>query len=379
MPISLESMRQAPKRREMLDWVLGVLSDAGFQLTDWNSGSIQRTFLESASAIGADVASLVTEVANFCYNRYATGGALREYSRSSYGNTPGLAVKTKGPATLASTAASAYTLQVGQLIASTDNDVDFTNVTGGVLPANGTLVLQWEALLGGSGGNVPNNAIKRLKTPLAGVTVSNPAGLSGIWYTTSGADAEPTGKMRDRNTSRWGTLNQVAMPSDGYRFLALSVPAVTRVYIDDQNPQGPGSLDAYLATANGPATSTEINAVQALFDAKKPPGSKPRALAPTPFPQAVAGTVHIRAALNTPAKRQQVLDAIDAFLLSVPIGGVILPPATTGVIPFSELITAVSQIAGVTGFSPTTPTQSVPLTPQQIVTVGAKTLTFLGS
>lgn len=379
MTVSLESLRTTPKRREFLDLVLGVLSDAGFQLTDWNEGSIQRTFLESSSAVGADVADVVTQIANFCYNRYATGAGLREYSRSSYDNEPQSAQKTQGAAVLTSTAASGYTVEVGQLIGSTDNDVDFTNATAGVLAAGGTLSLQWQAVLAGAAGNVPNNAIKRLKTPLAGVTIANPAGPSGIWYTTSGADLEPAPKLRDRNKTKWGTLNQISMPSDGYRNLALQVPAVTRVYVDDLNPRGPNTLDVYLATANGPASSTELNAAQALFDVKRSPDARPLALAPTPVEQAVVGTVHILRALNTTTKQAEVRKAIDDFLLSVPIGGLVLPPATNGVLAYSELLTAVGQVRGVVGFKPLSPLTDVALLANQIVVPGVHTLTFVSA
>ncbi len=379
MPLSLESIRTSPKRSEFLDLVLGVLSDAGFELTDWNEGSIQRTFLESTSAVGSDVADIVTQIANFCFNRYATGAGLREYSRSSYDNEPQAAQKTQGPATLTSTAASGYTIEVGQLISSTDNDVDFTNTTGGVLTAGGTLILQWQAVLAGAAGNVPNNAIKRLKTPLAGVTVLNPPGGSGIWYTTSGSDPEPSAKLRDRNHTKWATLNQISMPSDGYRNLALQVPAVTRVYVDDLNPRGPNTLDVYLATASGPATSTEIDAAQALFDLKRSPDARPLALAPTPLEVSIVGTVHIQRGLNTTTKQTEVREAIDDFLLGVPIGGVVLPPATNGVLPYSELLTAVGQIRGVVGFRPTSLLTDLALLANQIVVPGLHTLSFISA
>jgi uncharacterized phage protein gp47/JayE len=325
------------------------------------------------------VSDLVTQIANYCYNRYATGAGLREYSRSSYANEPKPAQQTKGPATLTSKSTSAYVIQVGQLIASTDNDVDFTNTSSGTLAAGGTLELQWQAVLAGAAGNVPNDAIRRLKTPLAGVTVANPAGPSGIWYTTSGADPEPAPTMRERNRTKWGTLNQVSMPSDGYRNLALSVPAVTRVYVDDLNPRGPNTLDVYMATSTGPAGPTELAAAQALFDVKRSPDARPLALAPTPLTQSVLGVVHIARALNTAAKQAEVLKAIDDFLRSVPIGGTVLPPATNGVIPYSELLSAVSTLRGVVGFRPTSISTDVPLLPNQIVVPGVHTLSFISA
>jgi uncharacterized phage protein gp47/JayE len=379
MTIALEALRIPPTRTEMLDVLLAHLSSLGFQTTSWQSGSIQRTLLTGCAALGADVATLDSKLANFGFNTYSTGAPLREYARSSYDNEPQPAQKTIGPVTLTNTGASSYTIGVGQLLVASATGVEFNNTTGGTLNPGSTLSLTFSALLAGSAGNVPNLAITKLLTPLAGVTVSNPDNGTGVWYTTSGADQETTTKIRERNTTKWRTLNQIAMPGDGYKYLALSVPPITKVYVDDQNPRGPYTLDVYIATANGPATGSEITAVQTLLNIKRGPATNVLVKAPSNKPINITATIHIQASLNTAAKRAAIEAAGDAFIQALPMGGIILPPSTTRIIPKSELIGAYTAVKGVVGVSVSIPVSDVDMTPIDLATVGVKALTFLSA
>jgi uncharacterized phage protein gp47/JayE len=380
MSLSHQALRTPPTRDEVLDVLLSVLALLGFETSSWQDGSIQRTVFTTVASVGADFAKLGSKIAGFGFNSYATGAPLREYSRSSYDNEPQPAQKTVGPCKLVSTAAVPYAVQVGQLIGATENGVEFGNTTAGTIPAGGSLdTLVFEAKLAGASGNVANNAIKVLKTPLAGVTISNPPGGNGVWYTTSGADPEQVAKLRTRNRTRWGTLNQIAMPSDGFRNLALSIPAITKVYVDDQNPRGPYTLDVYVATSTGPATPTELAAVQSLLNIKKGPTTNVLVLAPTNKVVTVTATIHIQASLNTAAKQAAIRAAIDAFVQALPLGGIILPPSTTRIIPKSELFGAITAIKGVVGVQITTPAGDETMNPIDLATNGVHQLQFLSA
>lgn len=380
MPTPLEDLRLPPTQSIMLDFVLSRLGVLGFNNNSFQAGSIQRTLMTGLSGIGADFAKLTSKLAGFGYNSYATGAPLKEYSRSSYDNEPQASQKTKGPLLLTSTAATPYTIGVGQLVAATATGIEYGNTEGGTLNAGGTLELDFEALLAGAAGNVANGAITLLKTPLAGVTVANSViSGSGVWYTTSGADPEQTQKIRTRNRTRWKTLNQIAMPGDGYAYIALSIPAITRVYVDDQNPRGPNTIDVYLATPNGPASGAEVAAVQALYNIKRSPTVNVLALAASTKTITFTGQVNIQASLNTAAKRATVLAKIDAFIRSFPIGGVILPPSTSRIIPYSELIGAITAVPGVSGVAPTSPTSDVPMNPLDLAVPGVHAITFVSS
>lgn len=348
MTVGVDQLRKRLKRTEAIEFVLGQLGALGFTPTNWALDSKQYRFVRAFSTVWSDLTETVRQTVDFALNDFATGTPLRELSRSNYQNIQHPAVNTVGPCVLTNVGTKNYTIGVGEVLVATDAGIEFQNRTGGSLNIGATLTVTVRAVLGGSSGNVANGAIKHLRSSLAGVTVTNPAGVGGApWYTTAGSDEESITSIRQRNRTRITTLNQISLPADGYEFLARSVAGIERVKVDDSNPRGPHTLDVYVATSTGPAGPTDVSNVQAELDAKRSPSCDPLAVAPPTIQLNPVGTVHILSAFNTPARQSEVLNAIQDFCGAVDIGGVILQPSTTGVFPVSELITAMSQIPGV--------------------------------
>lgn len=372
MTVGIEQLRQRVTRLQAIDFLLQQLTSLGFTATSWKLESKQHKFVRAFSTVWSDLSETQRQIAAFGLNDLATGTPLTELSRSNFANDRHPAVKTSGPYKLTNSGATPYTIEVGQLIFEDNKGIQFGNTTGGSLAAGGgTLVVTVEALKAGSAGNVANGSITKLVTALAGVTGVNEAGAGGApWYTTAGADQESVASIRQRNRLRITTLNQISLPGDGYEFLARLVPGIERVKVDDSNPRGPHTLDVYCATATGPAGSSDLAAVQALFDAKRSPSADPLALAPPTLQLNPAGIVHIASAFDTPARRAEVLQAITDFCGSLDLGGVILPPSSTGVLPYSELVTAMSQVPGVVSVALTNPSGNLLLNQFEIVEAG---------
>jgi uncharacterized phage protein gp47/JayE len=384
MTVGVEQLRERLKRSQAIDFLLSQLGALGFNATGWKLDSNQHKFVRAFSTVWSDGSELVRQIADFSLNDYATGTPLRELSRSNYFNTQHEAVKTAGPYKLTNSAATPYTLEVGQLIVETLTGVQFglTAIPNGPnLPAGGTLVVTISALKAGAAGNVANGSITRFVTALAGVTGTNEAGPGGVpWYTTGGSDEEGVTAIRERNRDRITTLNQISMPAQGYRFIAMSVPGISRVEVDDSNPRGPGTIDVYIATAAGPAGASDILAVQAAIDAKRSPTANVLVLAPTVVNLNPTGFVHIASSFDTAARRQEVIQALTDYVNSLAIGGLKLPPATDGVMPKSELVTAMSQIPGVVAVNLTNPSVDVPLDVFDLLAAGSTSgLTFLSA
>jgi phage-related baseplate assembly protein len=378
--VGIDQLRTRLTRNAAIDFLFAQLSAFGFNATGWKLDSKQHRFLRAFSTVWSDQSETVRQVSNFTLNDYATGTPLTELARSNFGNDRHPAVKTEGPYKLTNTGATPYTLTPGQLVLESIQGVQFISTTGGSLPATtGQLTVTIQALKAGALGNAPNSSITRFVTPLAGVTGTNEAGVGGApWYTVSGADEESVPAIRERNRTRITTLNQVAMPADGYKFLAMSVPGIERVKVDDANPRGPNTIDVYIATASGPATSADIADVQALINQKKSPSANVLVLGPALLSLNPAGIVHLSPGFYTAARRAEVLQALIDFVNSLPIGGITLPPATSGVMPKSELDTAMSQIPGVVAVGLTNPAADVPLAALQLLTVGSVTgITFI--
>lgn len=166
-----------------------------------------------------------------------------------------------------------YAVQPLQLRASTVDGVEFRNLTGGTLAAGigQTLPLEFEAVKAGLSGNIgPGDIFKILGGALPGVTISN-----GVDSTIKAARARETNQeLVNRALARWGTLAAGGHPlAVAYRILS-GVQTITKIGVRDDNPNGPGTVDVFLANAAGPASTEECNAAQAVFGPYEPLGSR---------------------------------------------------------------------------------------------------------
>lgn len=105
---------------------------------------------------------------------------------------------------------------------------------------------------------------------LVGVAISNDPGSQ-----TFAARADETNtEYVTRALAKWGTLAAGGHPSAvAYRILT-GVETITKIGVRDDNPNGPGSVDVYLANASGPASLAECAAAQAVFGPYEPLGSR---------------------------------------------------------------------------------------------------------
>ena len=144
----------------------------------------------------------------------------------------------------------------------------------GDLSAGALTVTQTSGLLhviarlpGTTGNQIPGN-ITRI--------ISGPAGLSVDLtrtqvQTVTARDEEGNDAAIERAFGRLGALSGV-LTARGWKYVILTpdvggVATLTRVFVDDANPYGPGSVGLSLANATGPATVAEVAAAQAQADA----------------------------------------------------------------------------------------------------------------
>lgn len=173
-----------------------------------------------------------------------------------------------------STTGGPYTIQANkQLEAEAINGARFRNIDGGVLQAGfgATLTLEFEATTAGLIGNIgPGDIFKIMGGALPGVTISNAPGSQTVQ-----ARAEETNaQYLARAYSRWGTLAAGGHNAAVIYRILRSVVTITKVGFRDDNPNGPGSVDVFLAGANGPATLGECSAAEAAFKQFEPLGSR---------------------------------------------------------------------------------------------------------
>jgi len=378
MPLSLAQLRTPMTRDECLTSILSTLSSLGFAATSWQTGSVQRTLLTAVAQVWSDMTNVVDALSRAGFNEDAEDDALTAFSSSHYDNTRNDATYTEGVCTLTcSAAAGPYAIVAGQLqVSDTVNGYTYRNTTGGLLASGGTLSPTFKAEVAGAARNVANSTITTLNTSLAGVTVNNPDPGTGTWITTYGSDAEADAALRARNSSRWATLSY-ASPGDAYeQFARVGDVDVARVRVDDDNPFGPGTLVLYCARTNGTATGGDVANVQAYVDTQRPCTSDITVLPAVEVPQNFAATIYIDAAYNTATTQAAIVAARDAYLATLPIGGVVLPPGATGYLIHSELSADMTNITGVRAITWTAPTGNVALGLDEVMIAGATAFTY---
>lgn len=358
--LSLAQLRKPITRAEAATRITAWLTDLGFETTGWQEGRIQRTLLTTLAIIFSDCTEVVKALAEFGSSVYATGDALNEYSKSRFANQKTEAVRTTGPMSLRSTASIPYVIQPGQLIASTDAGVQFRNDTGGTLAAGSTatpstLVLTWTALIAGAQGLVPLNSVRRLLTPLAGVTVANDQGTP--WYSIAGADEMSDEVLRQLNATKWATLT-VELVAESYVNIALTNGA-KKVKVNATNPRGPGTLDVYSAGETGLLGSTEMAAIQLAFSQRafytdsawpRPsPGSDTARVAnrqPDTLALNVTATLYHDPGVDSADIEARARAALVEFLRVTPIGGWDYSPGPANVVTREDVVDVLKGVEG---------------------------------
>ena len=213
----------------------------------------------------------------------------------------------------------------------------------------------------GTSGNVIAGTIVRIMQAPAGISI-DPSGTQVLG--TVARNAETDVDALTRAQGRWGTLSGV-LTASGWRYVILTgVPTLTRCFVDDANPGGPGSVALALADPAGAASAAEVAAAQAIASSLAIAG-----MGPVVVTAAAQLTVALSATLKTdgtnPLAAAQgasalaqlgpalagdwlYLDAIIAALMAIPgvvnipalslMGDIARPPS--GVIVLSPTVTA---------------------------------------
>ncbi len=368
--ITLAEILTPSTEEEALATCLEILDSLGFTATSWQSGSRQRTVVQMFARVYAAFTVTIASLASMGLNETASGDWLTLFSASHYDNTRRAAVKTQGAVVLTASSAAPgpFTIAIGQLVfADVSNGYTYRNTTGGTLNASGTLSVSVEAETAGANRDVAGSTITIMKTPLAGVTCNNAAD----WITRNGSDLETDSALRERNRSKWGTLG--IAPGTAYQYYAaMGHESVRRVWVDDTNPRGPGTLDIYLAGDSGAVAGSVVTAVTAYMDGTADgvdrTGSATDLLVASAanLTVSVTGTVYLLKQYDTAATRTAINAAIEAFFKTVPIGGTRIVDGGLGSLRFGALAAAIYPIAGVQNVAFVSPVSDVPMTVGQV-------------
>jgi uncharacterized phage protein gp47/JayE len=308
-----------------------------FPVTSWESGDTTRTLFELDSALQAEEDAGIARLAAAGQVPTSRGPWLTVLAHEVYQEDRKEALATIGVCHLVDGGAGPFNIDPGDLVAISDSGERYRNSTGGVLPLNGTLDLEFTAEAAGADGNVPNNTIVTLGTPLPGVTINNPAGGGGTWITTSGADVEGDDSLRARCSAKWASLGPGA-PSAVYDAAAKKSSAEVTRAKSTPSLVTPGEVDVLLAGDGGPVSGGAVAAVQAYIDANVAPLCVAAVVA-----SAVAYAITVTATINVAAAQLAAAQAEGEAGLQKTVNAI----AIGGTIYASPLIEALQAPSGV--------------------------------
>lgn len=209
MAFSLSDLLTPQSETQVESSILARLQGAAFSVTDWLVGATERTRVKAfAFGVSDFVSSLVPVIAGGGFVDTAKGAWLQLKAHEDYATDVNLSSNTIGNMTLTcASTAGPYTITDGQLKVTFPSGNRYINVGGGVLGSSGTLTLAWrsESLNNSAAGlNYvdPSSGVPVLITPLAGVTVDNPAppfsavSLAGVGTGTVTPSGTPLGQYQ---------------------------------------------------------------------------------------------------------------------------------------------------------------------------------------
>lgn len=370
MSLSLRQLRAGIPEDVMLAGCLGILDSLGFQATSWQSTSASRIAVQLIAKLASDVTYAIVDIAGSMHAGLASGAYADDLGQGTFDLARVQATQATGVMMLTASAAAPIQAWAANDLLIADSELDtartFTVTSAGVINPGTSVPVNVIASAPGIGSNIPPNiATMTLRTPLIGVTVTNPPQPPttpvNTWVVVPGSDAEtdgPGGRYNARMVGRWSRLSY-GNTDGAYRAWCLeALPALTRLSV--RNGATEGSIHIVGATAVGglsgaqtgfypsPQVGTgEIGTILAyLTGAVDGVGRRPinDALEVVSANQIVTPALGLNIVVSSPFSADavaRVTAALSSYIQSLPIGGVVLPGASSGVVLMSELYSVV--------------------------------------
>lgn len=266
-----------------------------------------------------------------------------------FGLTRAAATYTTGLASLAcGSLAIGGTVPALQARWQSSTGVTFTNATAFTVTPGSTVPVVLQAVIAGTSGNVQVGLSWTNVTVLNNCTLTNP-GTAGSWITSAGIDAEADATLIARCKARWAATSYGGAASAYLQWVSDSFTtqgltnAITRVAIDDGNPNGPGSTNLYLADAAGPATAAELGIVSPYLLARRGLGTGPLGILAAPgYSLPVIATIYGNT--NGVTLGTAALQSLQA---TIPLGGTVY---------FAQILDTLYRLPGVRNVAFSSPT-----------------------
>jgi uncharacterized phage protein gp47/JayE len=359
MTVTLDDLLAPDEEDDVLTFFLTQLAAEGFPVTDWETGGVGYTLARVDARSMADALQTVRAIAKGGLVGLAEGAWFTLLAASHYGLTRNAAVFAEAKVRLTRSVAGGPTvIAAGQLWITTTDGRRYNNTTGGTLGAvvNDTLDLTFKAESPG----IDYNLVLSPPTPLAFVTplvgvavaVQETAASSGTCMSVAGTNEETDAQLRQRCLTRWATLG-AEKTRDAYVYLARNaarasgeaITAITKVLVDDTNPDGPGTVRIYLAGAAGGTGGADLSDANTYLQDRKGLCAVLAVQGATNDTVTITATVKCKAA-NVTAAKVALQAALQAYKEGLEIGdGAVSNPA--GVVLLSQVVEILMSPEGV--------------------------------
>jgi hypothetical protein len=362
--------------------ILTMLQGVGFTATSWQPGSFVLGCVEIGSYIWSKFTSVAVALKDAHLLQTAEDEALEAYGYSQYDEP----ITGASPAQYlleltCEVGEGPHNLDVSDVVA-TDGEFTYRNVAGNsiVYPyalAGGSVVtFLFEAEVPGAASTVGAGTITQLQTTYAGVTITDGA------LQTSGLDKETAEAYRLRCRTKWPTLSEGETIYDHVVNICLNAdPLIKRVTVDDSNPRGDYTFDAYVAGESGIVGAGPVAAAQAALDLRFFGSATALAVAAAADVLAITGTVYYDPNLSASDAQVAVEAALTAWFKTIPINGFLYGAGLNNIVMVEDVRAAIrsARHAGeevVRTIVLTAPAADHAVVNFDVVTQGALTLTY---
>lgn len=331
MVVSLASLIVEETKEVIYNTGIAIARTIGLPVDTWQAGDPSRSLYHVTAELLSSLEGTAAGYIRSGFLDYASGDWLKILADQVYGVTVPAATYASTTVTLTNGGGGYYEIDAGDLtFKNSTTGKTYRNTTGGILasgPAT-TLDVDVTADEAGSDSSAAATEIDELVTQLLGVTCSNATAATGT-------DEQDEAVTRAQCRAKLDTLSPNG-PKGAYDFVAkdpdlagTSACTRSRTYSDSDT----GDVTVYLAGPSGAVAEADRALIEdAILDWATPLCITPTVLSATNVTVDVTYALWIYKSVNLDATEIEtaIETALEEMFADRPIGGDIIPPATTG-------------------------------------------------
>lgn len=373
MASSITELFQPITADEAMETFLSTLETLGIPAKSWREGGVARTILRVVAITYAAFTVVMVAFIKSAFLETAEGKWLRAVAYYVFGVEARDATFATGQAQLSNTGGGIFTYDPDTFrIINPTSKKAYANTEAFTLNPGDVKLVAFRAVEIGSASSSGPGTITELETPLAGVTVTNPASFVGL-------DDADDDEVRKLCRAKVASVS-VRGPRGAYEYAVRVAKLIdgTPVNINRHSvspSSSTGVVTVYVASPSGAPTTADIDAVKEAVELYARPDSvTANVLAATEVPVSRTLTIWAKRidGVSADSLKANVDAALTAELATYPIGGIPKPPATQGYL-YADFLSGVCKATHTSIFDVDGEGSDVALNPGQVAILTATT------